>query len=212
MADSLFFLIWLRATCQSTFYMFFKVLSGFWLLNPHLLLPFPYSIVGAVKRLTTEGKLVGRIGSAWRSKSGTKNFAKFLSIHPSCLRLSPFLTLLFLPLKFLLGDYPQVSLFPLPVCVSSSFSSTDHWAMRGGLGWGMDVCVCVWWSGGQGEGESSGEAANSRGMENGGGRTGVRASPLTTNTPWRHHKIEQMTLLPLQGEGGWGMGHKAIPW
>lgn len=42
-------------------------------------------IVGAVKCLTMEGKLARRIGSAWHSKSGTKNFAKFLSIYPSLL-------------------------------------------------------------------------------------------------------------------------------
>lgn len=41
--------------------------------------------MGAVKCLTMEGKLAGRIGSAWHSKSGTKNFAKFLSIRPSLL-------------------------------------------------------------------------------------------------------------------------------
>lgn len=45
-------------------------------------------IAGAVKCLTTVGKLAGRTGSAWRSKLGTKNFAKLLSsVCHSCRRL-----------------------------------------------------------------------------------------------------------------------------
>lgn len=57
------------------------------LLMSHVCLPLLRSeaIVGAVKCLTTPGKLARRIGSAWRSKSGTKNFAKLLSIHLSLL-------------------------------------------------------------------------------------------------------------------------------
>lgn len=50
---------------------------------------------GSSKCLTTEGKLAWRIRTAWHSKSGTKNFAKFLSIppsSPSSSRLSPSLS------------------------------------------------------------------------------------------------------------------------
>lgn len=138
------------------------------LLSPPLLplLPSPHwGHCESSKCLTTEGKLAWRKGSAWRSNSGTKNFAKFLSIHPSCLCpslcLPPSLALLFLPLKFLLGDYPQVSLLPLPACVSSSLPCTDHREMGRDGGRGLVSGGGVSeprWGGGR-----DGEAASGRG-------------------------------------------------
>lgn len=140
-----------------------QVFKSFVFWTPHL----AEGIVGAAKCLTMEGKLTWRKGSAWHSKSGTKNFAKFLSIHFSCLRRSPSLTLLFFPLKFLLGDYPQVSLFPLPACVSSSSPAltTERWGVVGLWGGGG----LMWWEGGGQQ-----EPGGGRKRQRGGKQQGVR--------------------------------------
>lgn len=130
------------------------------------------------------------------ASQGLKTLLSFSpSIHPSCLRLSPSLTRLFLSLKFLLGDYPQVSLFPLPACVSSSLPSTDHWAMEGIQRRGAA-------GGGQQE-PGGGERTVVRWQAEVGWKSwgGMRALLLGANTPWRHHKTEQMTLLPLLSGG-----------
>lgn len=90
----------LRKTKTEVLWLFFKSkLSLFSLL---LLSSNLFPLLGhceSSKCLTTEGKLAWRIGSAWHSKSGTKNFAKFFFFSPSmppasslCLPLCPTLS------------------------------------------------------------------------------------------------------------------------
>lgn len=135
-------------------------------------------IVGAVKCLTMEGKLSWRIGSAWRSKSGTKTLLSFSpSIHPSCLRLSPSFTLI---------SSLEISLRRLSAgkLVSSASLRQQlfhlHWPLSAEEGWegaGERACVVEGWGGQHGPGKAkklwcSGEAASSRGTQSGKG--GVR--------------------------------------
>jgi len=152
-----------------------------------------------------EGKLAWRRGSACHSKSGTKNFAKFFSLSLASPPPTPHththpFSLLFFSLKFLFGDYPQVSLLPLPPCVSSSppALTTERW---GGMGDGGESRKGGYAS--RGVGGSGGALVRRRAAGGrGDGCIGVRASPLATNTLWRHHKTEQMTPLPLGGLAG----------